>query len=1294
MDDRMAIEAVAAARQLLQNFKVARPDWENDKTPVDELVSWHGLEVTTFDPGDQPEGTYGWLEPGEDLIWLRRDLPETLRRFTLAHELGHAVLHRSPATREQPVPESCADDPCQGVDVQEAATGLIDQEQIEEILGTGQAYDPRSQRELAANIFAAELLMPFERVQTLYLEQQVLPHQLASTFGVSTLAMLNCLARLLNQSLTPAIAGSQDGSLQEAHLQEEHHPAPRRQYDEFQQAAIEAATPALIVAGPGSGKTSTLIGRAEYLIRTLDMPAQHILALTFSRKAAQEMQERLQQALQGTPAYHTPPTVSTFHAFCAELLRSQGERVGLRPDFSLIDEVEGYFLLRRLAGELPLQHYQHLRLPTFYFPDLLQAISRAKDELVTPEQYQYLAQRMLEQARNDEEVQAAEKALEVAAIYARYEAALRRRGDTDFGGLIMLTTQLLQEHPDVLHEQQQHYQHILVDEFQDMNRASGILLRLLAGEEQRVWVVGDANQAIYSFRGASPANIANFQSEYDGATVLPLNRNYRSRPDIVSLADMFRLQRMEPGTEQVTRQVARSTQPDSYVTLATGADEASELAGLIADMRYKRAQNGYSYRDMVVLCRTRAQARKVAQALALAGLPVIGRGGGNMLEQEYMRNVLSIVLLLTEPSGMGILRAARRSEHAFTQSDIEALLLAAREQACSPGSLIAHAEAPEHMSSAGRRSLLRLADILQVLSRMPDVWSLLVQYLFIETSIVRDLLCAEERDQAPITGQPPTPGRPLWSPLPYSDGLAPAVDSSGGGTPYSDGLAPAVDSSGGGTPFTGQPPTPGRPQGSPLPYSDGLAPAVDSSGRARDVLADYAKLLDLARYYDRRQQREEEQAQSTAGVVERAQGFLEYLKVIAVLRQDSGNRREGTGSNAEDAPDGIRVMTVHASKGLEFPVVYLPGLAQRRFPMQARSSSVSAPQGMLSTVGDGQLARDINESGEACLFYVGMTRARDYLVLSHSERYGKQNYKPSAYLDMLAMGLPADRLARVYWQGDAATVTEEQEQGNAAASFQPSEGFIQAMESRVLSVSSVETYQICPRRYAYGHIYRFRHEEDAYQLFWQATRKTLEALQVSLADASREHDAANPGARFPTQQEAGELYMQHWQTLGGHESPFASIYEQHGREIVDLLWSMLAGEQQMTWELQRSFEVEVAGRVIRVEVDRIETSTQASKPVRFVRTRTGKSKGKAVAEVRELLYAHAYRQRHPGRGIEVHHHNLSTGEMLSIKLTEKREQKLLAELVQTIEGLEQHVYPATPDSFVCPNCPFFLICPA
>src|SRR5437764_745459 len=221
MDDRTratATAAAAAARELLQGYKADQPGWTDDRTPVDDVVSWLGLEVETFHPNDYPQGTYGFLEPGEDLIWLCRDLSSSLHRFTLAHELGHAVLHRDGdygkqwhqasgvGTSPTPtfmVPELSREDPCQQPDVQEEVAGQSEQELWQEVLGIGQAYDPRSERERAANIFAAELLMPLERVRTLFLDQNIPPDQLASIFGVSNAAMLNRLAGLLTEPTTP-----------------------------------------------------------------------------------------------------------------------------------------------------------------------------------------------------------------------------------------------------------------------------------------------------------------------------------------------------------------------------------------------------------------------------------------------------------------------------------------------------------------------------------------------------------------------------------------------------------------------------------------------------------------------------------------------------------------------------------------------------------------------------------------------------------------------------------------------------------------------------------------------------------------------------------------------------------------------------------------------------------------------------------------------------------------------------------------------------------------------------------
>ena len=614
----------------------------------------------------------------------------------------------------------------------------------------------------------------------------------------------------------------------------------------------------------------------------------------------------------------------------------------MRQDFACLDDAEGYFLLLRLANELPLRHYQNLVTPTYHFPAILSGISRAKDELVSPSEYKWLALRMLKQASSDEEIERAEKALEVADIYALYQTALERQKDTDFGGLIMLAVQLLKEHPDVRQQLQQKYQHILVDEFQDINRASGILLRELAGDARHVWVVGDANQAIYGFRGASPANIANFRNDYAGAVVLPLSRNYRSRPDIVSFADAFRDKQLYSETLQVTSQTARSTSVDAYVTLAIASDETSELEGLIDDIQRKLAE-GYHFRDIVILCRTRSQARKISQALISANLPVIERGG--LLEQEHIKNLLSIVMLFADSSGMGILRAARQPEHALSQHDIEALLQAAREQKISPITLIERNEAPITLSRKGCGALARLSDILRNLNapqNIQTIWSLLADYLFIETSLVR----------GPLAGTVDVP--------------------------------------------------------------------------AQAILADYIGILQLARNYDQQQQalrlQQEEDALAQGEQIEpldlppiheQARGFLDYLSVLKTLRNDGGNRHQDSESEEKEDPDIIRVMTVHASKGLEFPVVYLPGIVKNRFPILKRSKSVEPPAGMLPAESEGDAA---HETGEACLFYVGATRARDHLVLSYAERYGKKNYKRSSYIDALVVGLPEERIRRVVWK--------------------------------------------------------------------------------------------------------------------------------------------------------------------------------------------------------------------------------------------------------------------------------------
>ncbi len=1248
-----------AALQLLAAFREHGPAWQGELLPLDALAAWLGLDVATFSPDDYPVGTFGFLDPQERLIWLCRDLSPALHRFTLAHELGHAILHRhvslpvipaSPLLHVNYTPfehgsqqnqTATREDPCQEEDVREIVVDSIEQQSVEDILGPGLSdYNPRSQRELDANLFAAELLMPLEQVRARYLSRDTLPAKLADLFGVSQAAMLNRLSELVIGNLAKGETGDHKGpppaSAPPSPLRDARE---KRQYDRYQQAAIEARTPALIVAGPGSGKTSTLIGRAEYLIHEQNVAPEHLLALTFSRKAAQEMQERLQQAL---------PTVSTFHAFCAGLLREYGSLVGLRPHFAFVDDAEGYFLLRRLGARLPLRYYQNLVNPAASFPAILSAISRAKDELTTPAMYKQLAQAMLDDAQTlqetggkqyEEELERAEKALEIAEIYALYQRQLELQGDTDFGGLIMLAVQLLRDYPDVRLEVQERYQHILVDEFQDINRASGVLLRLLAGDAQRIWVVGDANQAIYGFRGASPANIANFRDDYPDAIILPLSRNYRSRPDIVAIAESFRRSRLEPETltDSTTAESARPAHANACITLASAPDEASELHGLVEDMRRKHAQ-GYAYRDIVALCRTRALARKVTRALVDADLPVIERGG--MLEQQHIRALLSTIMLLINSGGMGILLAARQSDHLFSQADIEALLLATREERPGepPASLrqfFLSGHAPPGLSREGQRSFAKLSAIIKSLYFTPainSIWQLLAQYLFIESSIGRQLL------------------------------------------------------------------------------SDAVVGTETNALRA-----DYADLLAQVRFFDAQALRQQEQREeasdlpdtshtsNTPPIAERVKAFLDYLTVLLTLRQDGGSRREAEEQSGA-TPDVIRVMTVHASKGLEFPVVYLPGIVNQKFPAQRRWQPEPPPRGMIAAGEDEAAAHEI---GEACLFYVAATRARDHLIISYAERYGKRAWKPSSYIHALAADLSDERIVRMAWPKISHEETQPSQAGDIDTgeapgeplSSQPGEAFLAASKPATLRISAIETYQRCPRQYLYGSIYRFRGESAAYQLFRRATQQTLDGLQKRIEAASANElsqQSEHEEAHYPTADEARELYSQHWRAAEGHATPFAPLYEQHGHEVAELLRRRLLESGSSGWQLSPTYTVDVAGQPIEVTIDRVESSASggAGEQPRFVKTGYGRRKTKVDPTTRELLYARAYRQHHPDQPIALHFHNMSTGETFEIQLTQKKEQNLYQELEKALGSLARNEFPPKPDMQVCPGCAFFLICPA
>ncbi|HET9112008.1 MAG TPA: ATP-dependent helicase [Ktedonobacterales bacterium] len=727
----------AAAATLLTWLRERHPFAVDAPTPIDALADALGLDVAAFDPAMYP-GTLGFLEPGEDLIFLRSGLAETVRRFTLAHELGHVALHRREGLAAEVV-QSGASDWAWAADSESPNCDDGDLETAgpdnDETLRPGQAYSARAQREGEANAFASALLLPPAPALAAYLSLCVEGAErpalaLAQRFGVSEEVALRRLATLLRE---PASDEGSDQSESAALT------APA--LDTRQIEAARADTPALILAGPGSGKTSALLARIAYLTGERGAAPDRVLALTYTRKAAEELRVRLAR-LVGADA--VTPRISTIHAFCGDVLRLYGPQVGLRADFRLITDVEGYFVLRRVINRSPLTHYTPLSDPKMHFRSLLNAISRAKDNLVTPAEYRAAADAMAHRAETAEERQGAERALEIAEVYAAYQAMLEERGDADYGDLIAKTWSLLREQPESAATLRARYEHILVDEYQDVNYATGELLREMDGQRGVLWAVGDADQAIYRFRGASPANLQRFTRDFAGARVIPLGRNYRSRPQILQAASAFASAYL-PGEQRITLEATRDHPEAAAVTLATAPDDEAELDGLARTIR-QRAANGTPLGDQAILLRTNAYVRQVCQGLRARGVPV--RIALPLLDQPLIKTLLATVSLAADSTGAGLLRAGGSLDHSFGDADAHAALRLARERRVAPLDVIRSPEAEGALSSNGLHSMRRLERVIAELRSAPSVAVGIGRYIFSLTGLGARLLNADARVEA------------------------------------------------------------------------------------------------------------------------------------------------------------------------------------------------------------------------------------------------------------------------------------------------------------------------------------------------------------------------------------------------------------------------------------------------------------------------------------------------------------------------------------------------------------------
>ena len=389
---------------------------------------------------------------------------------------------------------------------------------------------------------------------------------------------------------------------------------------ELNPVQIEAVTtttgPVLILAGAGSGKTRCLIYRIAYLIEVKKVPAENILSITFTNKASNEIKDRIKN-LVGT----TPPWTGTFHAVSSRILRRDGHQIGIASDFVIYDEADQQSLVKDICEQLDIN------TKNFNPRTILGTISSAKNELIDVTEYRRLARGLFQET--------------TANVYDLYQKALADNNALDFDDLLMKVVVLFEQSPETLQKYRHQFQYILIDEYQDTNRAQYRFSKLLAAEHKNICVVGDSSQAIYGWRGADFRNIISFEKDYPETKIFNLEQNYRSTKSILAAANaVISKNRSHPILKLWTANDG-GTNPIVY----EARDEVDESAFIIR-MITQYQVTGNTFSDFAVLYRTNAQSRVLEEEFLRSGVPYKLVGGTRFYERKEIKDILAYLKVI------------------------------------------------------------------------------------------------------------------------------------------------------------------------------------------------------------------------------------------------------------------------------------------------------------------------------------------------------------------------------------------------------------------------------------------------------------------------------------------------------------------------------------------------------------------------------------------------------------------------------------------------------------------------
>lgn len=671
--------------------------------------------------------------------------------------------------------------------------------------------------------------------------------------------------------------------------------------------------PLLIIAGAGTGKTTVITERIKYLILKKKVLPPQILALTFTQKAAEEMEERVDMAM---PYGYTQMWISTFHAFCDRILRNEAIHIGLNPGYKLMTEAETVLFLRENIFKFNLSYFRPLGNPNKFLQGMSQHFSRLRDEDVSPNDYIHWAQSQKSEEKlnakrytldaNKDEIK---KTLELANAYKTHQDLKDKEGVMDFADLITNTLNLFRRRKNILRQYQEQFKYILVDEFQDTNFAQNQLAILLAGEKKNITVVSDDDQAIYIWRGAAISNTIQFKKQFPHARIVTLTKNYRSTQQILDKAYTL-IQNNNPDRLEVKENINKKLIAQRKIKSTSielfyeerAEDEGERVVKKIQELVDK---DGRDYKDIAILVRANDHAQGFVKTLQRYNIPYQFLGPGRLFRQEEIKDLIAYLKVLYNfEDSISLYRVLTFPIFDLESRDVAAILNFAKRKN------LRLFEALEEIAESKERKL----EILLKDSTIEKIKTLL--------EMIKRHLKRVPKDSA----------------------------------------------------------------GQILYYF------LEDSGMLKKFLSaktdiEVRKYQNVAKFFDKLKSFEAEQ---------------EDARVFPVVDWIDLSMQMGESPLAVDIDwsenNAVNILTIHSSKGLEFPVVFLVNLVSLRFPTRERREQIPIPQDLIKEIlpeGDYHLQE------ERRLFYVGMTRARDHLYFTAANFYGEgkrdRKLSPFAY---------------------------------------------------------------------------------------------------------------------------------------------------------------------------------------------------------------------------------------------------------------------------------------------------------